>query len=965
MINKLCLVFLLIFFKFFDAIGQNPYLRPIGYPYQLPTNTIYDLYTDKIGRLWLGTDKGLLRFNGKNSNQIPFITTKQMEVTHLQEDKNGEIWGMNFASQIFYTQNDTLRLLEIPSYISSVSSVINYLVYDDFIWIITTNRLTKMHIHSKKIYFSYNLSEKNNYISDLVLFENKEIHIVNFPQKEYIIIPVGADSTTKNCKKIKLVLEKDARLLVVKNKIYSIQKSHSERKMAVFENYEWKKLPDIDNINTSFPIYHFSKTDEKDIWICTKEGGFKWNIEEKRAELYFPNKNITDVVRDYQGNYWISTLDTGLWFCPSLATKVYNPLPFLSEKGEVITQIQKDDKENSFWLGASKGKLYNTNLEGKNVKIYQNDFLREITRIFPRDSKVWTNSGIFDKNITKNSISLKKIFPKDLRVYQDKYLLTATSHHGSFMMPFEDKVKYNGKILGFMPEAINKTFIDCPVHNLKQRRAYAVELDTIRKKFWVGYDDNLYQYDFEGNQKVIKINDNESIVARRMALDKSGKLYVGTFSQGVLIIDNQKVIHQIHQKNGLKTDIVRSVKNVRDTIWIATDEEVGYLQSPNYALVDILNDNAMGKIYFQDFYPDFNDLLLVVNTDIISLPIHRTVVREQLNCLPIKKGGDIFSPYFVIEALSYKNPSQTKIYYRLKGIDKDWQIIQDITATIKYSNLSYGHYIFEFYTTDEVSNLKSEIYKVNFEVPKKWYQTYLFYFFISFVIVLFFYWITHIYLQKYKERHTQKEKLLSSQLTALRSQMNPHFLYNILNTVQGLVYSNLKKEAGQLLGYFSDLMRKSLQASEEAYISLKDEIEILQLYILLEKSRFDNNFSYIFDVENVQEYSSKKIPSMLIQPFVENAFKHGLLHQKGHKKLFIQMSIINQKILKIVIDDNGVGRKISTEINQKNKNKSTGFATKASEKRMELLNYEQKEKIKLHIIDKIQGTKIEILIPFV
>ncbi|TAE70341.1 MAG: hypothetical protein EAZ85_11835 [Bacteroidetes bacterium] len=970
-------IFYCIFFYFqsFFLIAQNPYLRAINYPYQLSANVIYDMHIDKIGRIWLGTDKGLFRFNGKNAQKIPFIDATQMELTNLQEDEKGRIWGHNFASQIFFLENDTLRLFEIPTKINFKASLNNYVILKNNLWISSISSFVKINIVSKKIEYEYQLDDNQSYISDMILFQNKEIHICSPILKQYFIISVDANTIKNNLKIIPLPLETESRLMPTKDKVYGIQKQHSKRIMAVFEKNKWTKFPEITQIDKKIPVYHLSKTDEKDIWICTKEGGFKWNMEKNMAELYFPNKNVTDVVRDYQGNYWISTLDSGLLFCPSLATKVYNPLPFLSEKQEVFTQIQKDDKTNNIWLGTSKGRFYSTTLESEkekekekekeNIKVFENDYLREVTRLFPNHDKIWTNSGIFDKNKTKNSISLTKLFPKDFRFYQNKYVLAATAHFGCWTIPFEKINKDVQKNTDFNIEFTDVSAANFPIKYLTKRRAYSVELDTIRKKYWVAYDNDLYEYDFKGNSKVIKTKDNKSIVARRMAIDKDGKLYIASFSQGILIIDNQRVIHQLNDKKGLKTNITRAIKNVRDTIWISTDEEIGYLMPQTFALIDILNDNAVGKISYQDFYPDNEYLLLAMNTNIISLPINRTVVGDKLNYLPLKKQGSIFSPTFTIEILSYKNPLQTKIYYRLKGIEKEWQNVQDLTTTIKYNNLKYGTYTFEFYGIDEISNIKSEISQTTFEVPKKWYETYIFQLIVLVFILFCIYFIILFFLEKNKEKQSQKEKLLISQLVALRSQMNPHFLYNILNTVQGLVYSNLKKEAGELLGNFSDLMRKSLQASENTYIDLRDEIDILQLYIMLEKSRFDNNFSYIFDVEQVRDCLSAKIPSMLIQPFVENAFKHGLLHKQGIKKLFIQFFVINENILKIVIDDNGVGREKSAEINQKHKQKSTGFATKTTEKRLELLNYQQKNKIKLNIIDKIEGTKVEIFIPFV
>jgi LytS/YehU family sensor histidine kinase len=213
-----------------------------------------------------------------------------------------------------------------------------------------------------------------------------------------------------------------------------------------------------------------------------------------------------------------------------------------------------------------------------------------------------------------------------------------------------------------------------------------------------------------------------------------------------------------------------------------------------------------------------------------------------------------------------------------------------------------------------------------------------------------------------------KEQVLKSQLVALRAQMNPHFLYNVLNTVQGLVYSNRKTEAGSLLGNFSDLMRKMLQSSDKQILSVADEVENLRLYLELEKARFDEGFSYSIEIEHIPDPSFVFIPSMLVQPFAENSVKHGLMHKRGSKKLIVRFSKTAEGI-RVSIDDNGIGRLRSEEINQRIHNKPAAFATLALEERMALFNRLYKRKIQIEMIDKIgpdgqaEGTLVLLLIP--
>jgi LytS/YehU family sensor histidine kinase len=198
--------------------------------------------------------------------------------------------------------------------------------------------------------------------------------------------------------------------------------------------------------------------------------------------------------------------------------------------------------------------------------------------------------------------------------------------------------------------------------------------------------------------------------------------------------------------------------------------------------------------------------------------------------------------------------------------------------------------------------------------------------------------------------------------------MNPHFIYNVLNTVQGLLYDNRKTEVGNLLGNFSDLMRKTLQASDQQLQSLREEIENISLYLELEKARFDKDFEYVIEVNLIDDPSDLIIPSMLLQPFAENAVKHGLMHKSGKKLLNIKF-VQTEDGLNVYVEDNGIGRKHSMQINQRNKNKPQSFATKAIAERIELFNRLYKLKITQKVVDKYDnqnnpmGTSIHLFIP--
>jgi len=191
-------------------------------------------------------------------------------------------------------------------------------------------------------------------------------------------------------------------------------------------------------------------------------------------------------------------------------------------------------------------------------------------------------------------------------------------------------------------------------------------------------------------------------------------------------------------------------------------------------------------------------------------------------------------------------------------------------------------------------------------------------------------------------------------LTSIRAQMNPHFFYNALNTIQSFIFSDDKRNASTYLVKLSRLTRIILQMSEKESVTLDEETDALQLYLELEKMRFMENFNYeIFTGADV-DTEMVKIPPMIVQPYVENAIKHGLLHKKEERRLSITF-LKENNILQVTIDDNGIGREKAAELNNIRKDKPNSFSSSANSKRIDLLNKERKKNIGVVYIDKKEG----------
>ncbi|WP_353720682.1 histidine kinase [Dyadobacter sp. 676] len=209
--------------------------------------------------------------------------------------------------------------------------------------------------------------------------------------------------------------------------------------------------------------------------------------------------------------------------------------------------------------------------------------------------------------------------------------------------------------------------------------------------------------------------------------------------------------------------------------------------------------------------------------------------------------------------------------------------------------------------------------------------------------------------------------LAESQLMALRAQMNPHFVFNCLNSIQECIVTQKYGEASKYLNKFSKLFRMVLNNSDRNLVTVEEEKDVLELYLELEQMRFEQSFVYSIDIDDELEADDILLPSMLLQPYVENAIWHGLMHKDGYRELKISFDRIDEEVFKCTIDDNGIGRRKSFEIKQKNahtkRHKSKGL--QIAKDRLDLID-RQGQHASVEIIDKYDcndratGTKVVI-----
>ena len=189
---------------------------------------------------------------------------------------------------------------------------------------------------------------------------------------------------------------------------------------------------------------------------------------------------------------------------------------------------------------------------------------------------------------------------------------------------------------------------------------------------------------------------------------------------------------------------------------------------------------------------------------------------------------------------------------------------------------------------------------------------------------------------------------------ALRAQMNPHFVFNCLNSIQECIVTEKYGEASKYLNKFSKLFRMVLNNSGKNLVSLNEESDVLVLYLELEQMRFEKSFSFTINMDEELDADEVLIPSMLVQPYVENALWHGLMHKDGERQLLISFKKISEEVFQCVVEDNGIGRKKSFELkaNQSKSKRHESKGLKISKDRLDVLQ-QQGYHSTLQIIDKM------------
>ncbi|ASS49883.1 MAG: hypothetical protein A3D31_09900 [Candidatus Fluviicola riflensis] len=431
--------------------------------------------------------------------------------------------------------------------------------------------------------------------------------------------------------------------------------------------------------------------------------------------------------------------------------------------------------------------------------------------------------------------------------------------------------------------------------------------------------------------------------------DASQKIWIGTYNGGLYCYDHGKLT-SINQKKNCE---------LYDDVFTLAKDQFGYLNmTSNFGLWKIaekdLNDFYTGKLdrliplFFgeetgilnTEFNGGFQNNYLLTEQHQFYFPSIQGVVVHTPGRYMFSRSKHQFLRVWVNDTLysgkshvfkrsthtlqfDFSNPRFCKKYnsyyqYKLLGSNfPDHWSKPDKSPFVSFKMLPPGKYTLKVRVVNGFNDRHPYEINYSFEIKPYFYEQAWFHITGILLILLLLVLLVRMrvsYLGN-KDRHlnTINNTILELKLKAIQAKMNPHFIFNALNNIQYLIVLKELESAETAINEFSQLLRKFLQQSDQSFVTIEEEFEMLRLYVAIEKFRFNNELESRFKIEYaIGQYY---IPSMILQPMVENALKHGLLHSEKKRFLYIEAFLHNEQV-RITIEDNGIGRKASQEINK-------------------------------------------------
>ncbi len=677
---------------------------------------------------------------------------------------------------------------------------------------------------------------------------------------------------------------------------------------------------------------------------------------------------------DGDGNTWITSLGRGVFFIPAGKTVMYKPDG--AQRNTNVTSVYK----------TSEG-FISVGLDNWNYAILKDNTL-QLNRLYKNvfgGSRVikqcnFNNGGVYMLGTDYGLFAVNRGQPSKVEM-----VLPVCVKNMNMEAP-------DSLLVGASSRAyrITKTDNGFKSDILMEGRCTAIVRDK-RNRIWLG---TLSGVKILAGDVIKPFDRNKSISQSRITdllCDEYDNMWVATHQRGFFVITADSII-AINTRNGLPGDAcVRFFKETDGIIWVCTNRhlsKITYWQSPRFGF-DIASLGELAgdeEISVNDIFVDSLNIWVATSSGLLRIdktdgkesespPVYVTSfqttdsVYSNLQHLVLTHTQSNIQIDFI--GISYNSGGNMLYKYILEG-----DTVFTRNSSLNFNSLAPGKYHFRVWARN-VKGIWSEVpAELTFTIAPPFWSTWWFRVLMLSAAGLMIWaamrWRIYQIRAREKEKTGMNKKINETELQALRAQMNEHFIFNSLNSIQNFINQNNTEAANFYLASFGRLIRRTLDISSMPVISLKEEMDYLDNYLSLEKMRFTPRVDYSI-TNNILNFSPDMLnfPSMILQPYVENAISHGLMYKTSGKGILnISFSAENDFVV-CRIDDNGIGRKKAEELKSKRPTDHESKGVKLSENRVALFNSVNDDKIKVEVIDKqnasgeATGTMVIVYVPLI
>ncbi|NOT38106.1 MAG: histidine kinase [Saprospiraceae bacterium] len=1014
----ICVILLVFQLSYLKAqpireIEFRPFGIELGFTGQYP----YCVYKDNRGLLWIAAENGLYRYDGKNfkvynklvSNTNPFHTGFNYQIC---EDPDGNLWITNQNGISFFN-------IKSESFFNYTSPELNYLSNEKihFLTMELDSYGTPWICTAIGLYY---IDKKNKQILKSDSFSKKEIKNARFLKvsKDGLVVITNFKSLFINTA-TKVVASKDNLII---GEPYSVNQDicgnfqiSTDRGLyhTKFNGLTFGKMNSnvfLKNLNSWFPdnnqsyfvswdmnrakialiesgdtslYYPEYKTDENDslfqrsmfrnlyvdkhqiLWLVTLMGIYysdghpaicKNYLMKDRDTLF---RHIQGILKD-NSHYWLShdatnsfyEVDENFHVLRKISTKTgVNPLTTANPR-----KFYKDT-DGSLWISTTNGLFHwNKNILSRYLPEPENPLgsinFNSLRDILPYGKdKLWiiTARGLvlFDKN-NKRFKKYKQNEQDQHSLFESRINALNVDHKGTLWI---------GSISGLMYyDSLTDHFNRIKLVDSQDLKntANLNDIKSISKgshsDLWLTSGRGLvcYNMDTRSYKMYNSIEDYTVNLAMKLAFDELGNLWFNNLDGLCAYDTSQRKIRIFTKVNGLPLKIVENVIYANNGSVIVTD--VNHVSVLNVKEALSSNDEFKTNIY----QVKSGDSLVLWNENENGIKsIHTSYKLRDFKIYFLNDG------YFRFNNIRY--------FYKLEGSQLSWQPLSE--NFVELFNLRSGHYLISVasgVSKDKIVNWD----QISIVIDPIWYSSNWFQLFLLVFISVGIMMIYRLRLKTLQRNAQYKHQMAETKLEAMRAQMNPHFIFNCLNSIDNFILKNDPLKASEYLGKFSKLIRAILNNSKQSLVPLSQELETLKIYLQLEQLRMNNAFSFEIDVDQLLINHDPDIPPMLMQPYVENAIIHGLRNkEKGKGWIKIKLEQIGFDKVLYKVEDNGVGRRQAGLLKSKNEKTHKSFGTEITQNRLDLYNQKYAMNSSVTITDlydergKPTGTRVEVIIP--